>query len=106
MSYGPATCHMALPHVIRSSTSSSVRTVQSAHFFLPVCRFEQNVISLSSYIHLNPNEFCWVRDDKAYAPAQFEAIPSTLNFEQNLIPWITPPHWKDFGPPKDYFQSI
>jgi hypothetical protein len=37
---------------------------------------------------LNPNELRWVRDDEAYAPVRFEVIPSTLNFEQNLIPWI------------------
>jgi hypothetical protein len=37
---------------------------------------------------LNPNKLRWVRDDEAYAPIRFEAIPSTLNFEQNLIPWI------------------
>jgi hypothetical protein len=105
----PTTCRTTLPCVIRSATSASIRTVwivQSAHLFLPVCRFEQNVISLSSDVCLNPNELRWVRDDEAYAPVQFEAIPRTLNFEQNLIPWITPPHWKDFGPPKDYFQSI
>jgi hypothetical protein len=58
-------------------------------FFLPVCRFEQNAISLSPDVRLNPNELRWVRDDEAYAPVRFEAIPSTLNFEQNLIPWIT-----------------
>ena len=57
-------------------------------FFLPVCRFEQNAISLSSDVRLNPNELCWVRDDETYAPVRFEAIPSTLNFEKNLIPWI------------------
>jgi hypothetical protein len=44
--------------------------------------------------------------DEAYVPIRFEAILSTLHFEQNLIPWITPPHWEDFRPPKDYFQSI
>jgi hypothetical protein len=75
-------------------------------FFLHVCHFEQNVISLSPDVHLNPNKLCWVHNDEAYAPVRFEAIPSTLNFEQNLIPWITPPHWKDFGPLKDYFQTI
>jgi hypothetical protein len=37
---------------------------------------------------LNPNELCWVRDDEAYAPIRFEVILITLNFEQNLIPWI------------------
>jgi hypothetical protein len=74
--------------------------------FLHVCRFEQNAISISSDVRLNPNELCWVRDDEAYALVRFEVIPSTLNFEQNLIPWITPPHWKAFGPPKDYSQSI
>jgi hypothetical protein len=75
-------------------------------FFLPVCRFEQNAISLSPDVCLNPKKLRWVRDDEVYAPIRFEVIPRTLNFEQNLIPWITPPHWKAFGPPKDYFQSI
>jgi len=93
LAYGPATL-------------ASVRTIQSTHLFLPICRFEQNAISLSSDVCLNPNELCWVCDDEAYAPVRFEAIPSTLNFEQNLIPWITPLHWKAFGPPKDYFQCI
>jgi hypothetical protein len=75
-------------------------------FFLPVCHFEQNMISLALDVCLNPNELCWVHNDEAYFLVRFEAILSTLNFEQNLIPWITPPHWKAFGPPKDYFQSI
>jgi hypothetical protein len=108
-------CHTSLPHVVRLCHVSyglphqhpyGLCGLYSQHIFLPVCRFEQNVISLSSDIRLNPNELRWVRDDKAYAPVRFEAIQSTLNFEQNLIPWITPPHWKAFGPPKDYFQSI
>jgi hypothetical protein len=96
MSYGP--CHV----LYGPATSTSVRTVQSTHFF---CLFVDlnRTISLSSDVHLNPNKLCWVRDDEAYAPVRFEAILSTLNFEQNLIPWITPPHWKAFGPPKDYF---
>jgi hypothetical protein len=75
-------------------------------FFLPVWKIEQNTISPSYSVCLNPFEVCWVRDDEAYVPVRFEVILSTLNFEQNLIPWITPPHWKAFGPPKDYFQSI
>jgi hypothetical protein len=64
------------------------------------------MISHSFDVRLNPFELLWVRDDEAYALVRFEAILSTLNFEQNLIPWITPPQWKDFGPPKVYFQSI
>jgi hypothetical protein len=64
------------------------------------------MISHSSDVRLNPFELPWVREDEAYAPVHFEVIPSILIFEQNLIPWITPPHWEDFGPPKDYFQSI
>jgi hypothetical protein len=56
--------------------------------FLPVWQIEQNVISHSSDVCLNPFELHWVRDDEAYAPVRFEAILSTLNFEQNLIPWI------------------
>jgi hypothetical protein len=99
VSYSPTTCHTV-------ATSASVWTVQSTHFFLPVCHFEQNAISLSFDVRLNPNKLRWVCDDEAYALVQFEVILSTLNFEQNLIPCITPPHWKAFGPPKDYFQSI
>ena len=57
-------------------------------FFLHVCHFEQNAISLTPDIHLNPNDLCWVRNDEAYSLVRFEAIPSTLNFEKNLIPWI------------------
>jgi hypothetical protein len=102
----PAMCRMTLPRVVRSATSASCTDCTVNTFFLPVGRFEQNAISLSSDVRLNPNELRWVRDDEAYAPVRFEVIPSTLNFEQNLIPWITPPHWKAFGPPKDYFQSI
>jgi hypothetical protein len=79
---------------------------QIAPFFLPVCHFEQNAISLAPDVRLNPNELRWIHNDETYAPIRFEAILSTLNFEQNSIPWITPPHWKAFGPPKYYFQSI
>jgi hypothetical protein len=105
----PCVVHLPLPCVVRPChisicTDCTNYTVNT--FFLPVCHFEQNAISLSFDVRLNPNELRWVRDDEAYALVRFEAIPSTLNFEQNLIPWITPPHWKAFGPPKDYFQSI
>ena len=55
-------------------------------FFLLVGRFEQNVISLSSDVCLNPNELRWVRDDEGYAPVRFEAIPRTLIFELNFDP--------------------
>jgi hypothetical protein len=58
-------------------------------YFLLVCHFEKNVISLSPDVNLNPNELRWVCNDEAYAPVRFEAILSTLNFEQNLIRWIT-----------------
>jgi hypothetical protein len=99
MSYGSTTCRTFYHVSIRMNCTVN-------KFFLPVCRFEHNTISLSSDVCLNPNKLRWVHENKAYAPVRFEAIPSTLNFEQNLIPWITPPHWKAFGPPKDYFQSI
>jgi hypothetical protein len=74
--------------------------------FLPIWQIRQKAIYHSYSVRLNPFELRWVRDDEAYGLVHFEVIPSTLNFEQNLIPWITPPHWKAFGPPKDYFQSI
>jgi hypothetical protein len=70
---------------------------------LPVWKNEQNMISHSYDICLNPFKLCWDREDKAYTCVHFEAIPRTFIFEQNLIPWITPPHWEAFGPPKDYF---
>jgi hypothetical protein len=85
----PATCRTALPRVVWYCHVSIRTDCTVSTFFLHVCHFEQNVISLSSDVRLNPNELCWVRDDETYAPVQFEAIPSTLNFEQNLIPWIT-----------------
>jgi hypothetical protein len=85
VSYGSATCHTVYHVSIRMDCMDC--TVNT--FFLHVCRFEQNVISLSSDVRLNPNELRWVRDDEAYAPVRFEAILSTLNFEKNLIPWIT-----------------
>jgi hypothetical protein len=73
-------CHSALPRVVRTATSAAVRTVQSASFFLPVCHFEQNAISLAPDVRLSPNELRWVRNDEAYALVRFEVIPSTLNF--------------------------
>jgi hypothetical protein len=78
----PANCpNSYLPHVVRPTTSASVRTVQSTTpFFLPVCHLEQNAISLTPNVHLNPNELRWVHNDKAYTPVRFEVIPSTLNF--------------------------
>jgi hypothetical protein len=76
----PTVCHSALPHVIRTTTSAAVQIVQSTSIFFPVCHFEQNAISLAPNVCLNPNELRWVRNDEAYAPVQFEAIPSTLNF--------------------------
>jgi hypothetical protein len=101
------TVHTTACHVSYGLPRQRPYGLYSQHpFFLPVCHFEQNAISLAPDVRLNPNELCWVRNDEAYALVRFEVIPSTLNFEQNLIPWITPPHWKAFGPPKDYFQSI
>jgi hypothetical protein len=58
----------------------SVRTVQLASLFLPVCHFAHNAISLAPEIRLNPNEFHWVRNDEAYALIRFEAILRTFNF--------------------------
>jgi hypothetical protein len=101
-----------LPHHLYHATSAydpchvSNCTDCTVSKFLPVWQIEQNVISHSYSVCLNPFKVRWVRDDEAYVPVHFEAILSTLNFEQNLIPWITPPHWEAFGPPKDYFQSI
>jgi hypothetical protein len=64
-------CHMSydLPHVVQPATSASVwYGLYSQHpFFLPVCHFEQNAISLAPDVRLNPNELCWVRNDEAYA---------------------------------------
>jgi hypothetical protein len=88
VSYSPA--NLALPRVIQTC-HVNIRTdwtVQSASLFLLVCHFEQNTISLSPDVHLNPNKLRWVRNDKAYALVRFEVITSTLNFEQNLIAWI------------------
>jgi hypothetical protein len=110
MSY--ANCpHNCLPCVVWPATSAYDLPCQrlyrlyglySEHpFFLPICHFEQNTISLAPDVRLNPNKLRWVHNNETYAPIQFEVIPSTLNFEQNLIPWITPPHWKACGPPKD-----
>jgi hypothetical protein len=58
----------------------------SQQFFLPVWQIEQNVISHSSDVRLNPFEVRWVRDDEAYAPVCFEVIPNTLIFGLNLTP--------------------
>jgi hypothetical protein len=67
---------------------------------LHVWKNEHNTISCSYDVRLSPFKLCWVRNDEAYAHVRFEAIPRTLIFEQNLIPWITPPHWEAFGPAK------
>jgi hypothetical protein len=72
--------------------------------FLPVWQIRQNTISRSYSVHLNPFEVRWVRDNEAYVPVHFEAILSTLNFEQNLIPWITPPHWEALDLQKTTFS--
>jgi hypothetical protein len=106
----PATCHMVY-HVLYSLPRQhpyGLYGLYSQHnfFFFACFHFEQNTISLSSDVYLNLNKLCWVRDDEVYTLVQFEVIPSTFNFEQHLIPWITPPHWKAFGPPKYYCQSI
>jgi hypothetical protein len=74
--------------------------------FLPVWQIEQNTIYHSYNVYLNLFKVRWVHGDEAYILVCFEAILGALIFEQNLIPWITPPHWEAFGPPKDYFQSI
>jgi hypothetical protein len=89
VSYGPAMCRTTLSRVVQPCHINICMDCIVSTFFLPICRFEQNAISLSSDVRLNPNELCWVRDEETYAPVRFEAIMSTLNFEQNLIPWIT-----------------
>jgi hypothetical protein len=79
----PTVYHSALPRVVRTATSAAVQDgLYSQHpfFFLPVCHFEQNAISLAPDVRLNPNELRWVRNDEAYTLVRFEAIPSTLNF--------------------------
>jgi hypothetical protein len=81
-------CHVS--YVLPRQHPYGLYGLYSQHpFFLPVCRFEQNAISLSPDVCLNPNELRWVHNNEAYAPIRFEVIPSTLNFEQNLIPWIS-----------------
>jgi hypothetical protein len=81
-----------LPCVVWPTMSASIRTIrtiQSATFFLPVCKFEQNSISLAPNVCLNPNELHWVCNDEAYALIQFEVIPNTLNFLAKFDPLIT-----------------
>jgi hypothetical protein len=56
-----------LPRVIQTATSAAVRTVQSTSIFLHVCHCEQNVISLTPNVRLNPNELRWVHNNEAYA---------------------------------------
>jgi hypothetical protein len=56
--------------------------------FLSIWQIEQNAISPSYGVGLNPFEVRWVHDKEAYVPVHFEVIPSTLNLEQNLIPLI------------------
>jgi hypothetical protein len=56
--------------------------------FLPVWKIKHNTISPSYSVCLKPFKVSWVRDNEAYTPVHFEASLSTLNFEQNLIPWI------------------
>jgi hypothetical protein len=75
-------CHVSYGH----ATSASVRTIQSTFLFLPVCHFEQNVISLVPDVRLNPNELRWVCNDETYALVRFEAITSTLNFLAKFDP--------------------
>jgi hypothetical protein len=77
------TCQLSNNCLPRQSTACHVivRTdcIVNIHF-LPVCHFEQNAISLTLDVCLNPNELRWVFNDKAYALVRFEAIPNTLNF--------------------------
>jgi hypothetical protein len=104
-----ATCHkihsptcLPLDFQLNSSTSSnsasnsattcgsipchvSLYTDCTVNKILPVWKNEQNMISHSSDVCLNPFELRWVREDEAYTPVHFEAILSTLIFEQNLI---------------------
>jgi hypothetical protein len=93
--YGHTTC-MIKCHIIIVWTLQSTKN-------LPLWQNEQNAIYCSYDVCLSPFKFHWVCNDEAYAHVHFEVIPSTFIFEQYLIPWITPPHWEAFGPPKDYF---
>jgi hypothetical protein len=74
--------------IIRRLPRQHLYRLYSRHnFFLPIWRFEQKAISLSSDVHLNRNKFCWVCDDEGYTPIQFEAILRTLIFELNFYLW-------------------
>jgi hypothetical protein len=72
-------CHVSygLP---RQQPYGLYRLYSQHPFFLPVCHFEQNMISLTPDVCLNPNKLCWVHNDEAYAPIRFEVILSTLIF--------------------------
>jgi hypothetical protein len=101
-------CHissMDMPHQQYGHATSALYGLYSQQNFA-VWQSRQNTISHSYDVCLNPFKLHWDHEDEAYARVCFEAIPSTLIFEHILIPWITPPHWEAFGPPKDYFQSI
>jgi hypothetical protein len=78
-------CHVS--YGLPCQQSYRLYELYSQHsLFLPVCHFEQNVISLAPDVRLNPNELHWVCNDEAYAPDQFEVILSTLNFLAKFDP--------------------
>ena len=107
----PLVCHIAYPtqhyHISQLKTKNCHITVRSYRLYyqlphqhytdytvskiLLVWKNEQNTISHSYDIRLNPLKLHWDREDEAYARVHFEAILSTLIFEHILIPWITPP---------------
>jgi hypothetical protein len=75
-------CHVsctALPRQLYGLYKSTI--------FLPVWQIEQNMISHSSDVRLNPFKVRWVHEDEAYAPICFEAISNTLIFGLNFDPW-------------------
>jgi hypothetical protein len=68
-------------HVIHTVCHVIVRTDCTVIIpFLYVCHFEQNAISLTPDVRLNPNELRWVQNNEAYSLVRFEAILRTLNF--------------------------
>jgi len=56
---------------------------------LSVWKNEQNAIYFSYNIYLIMFKLRWVHDDEAYTHVCFDAIPSNLIFEQNLIPCLS-----------------
>jgi hypothetical protein len=69
-------CHISLYGLYR---------LYNQQLFLLIRQIEQNTISHSFDVRLNPFEVRWVREDEAYTLAHFEVIPNTfisgLNFD-------------------------